>query len=42
MIQVTPEHPHTARVWKNDLKAFDQWEFEKFVVPPPDWGPRKS
>ena len=39
MIQVTPEHPHVPRVWKNDIKAFDQWEFERFVVPPPAWGP---
>jgi catechol 2,3-dioxygenase-like lactoylglutathione lyase family enzyme len=41
MIQVTPEQPHAARVWKNDIQAFDRWEFEKFVVPPPDWGPRR-
>lgn len=42
MIQVTPEHPHTPRVWANDLKAFDQWKFEKFLVPPPDWGPARK
>jgi catechol 2,3-dioxygenase len=40
MVQVTAEHPYTARVWKNDLDAFDQWHFEKFVVPRPDWGPK--
>lgn len=40
MVQVTPEHPYTPSVWENNLKAFDQWEFDKFVVPPPDWGPR--
>lgn len=42
MVQVTVDTPHTARVWDNDLKAFDQWEFEKFVVPPPAWGPSKQ
>ena len=42
MVQVTPDKPHTAAIWKNDLKAFDQWEFRKFVVEPPDWGPRKK
>lgn len=41
MVQVTPEHPYTPRVWANDLDAFDQWHFEKFLVPPPDWGPKK-
>jgi catechol-2,3-dioxygenase len=40
MVQVTPEQPHTPRVWKNDMKAFDQWHYEKFLVPPPDWGPK--
>lgn len=39
MLQVTPEKPHQASVWKNDLKAFDQWAFRHFVVDPPDWGP---
>ena len=42
MIQVTPQRPHIARVWANDLKAFDQWEFDKFLVPPPDWGPARK
>jgi len=41
MVQVTAEQPYTARVWKNDLDAFDQWHFRRFVVSPPDWGPRK-
>jgi catechol 2,3-dioxygenase len=26
-------------VWENTLEAFDQWRFERFLVPPPDWGP---
>ena len=42
MVQVTPGQPHEAKVWKNDLKAFDQWHFERFVVPPPDWGPKEK
>ena len=39
MVQVTPEQPYTSRVWRNDLAAFDQWHFDKFLVPPPAWGP---
>ena len=39
MVQVTQDLPYNARVWDNDLKAFDQWNFEKFVVAPPKWGP---
>ena len=42
MVQVTPAQPYTPRVWKNDLAAFDQWHFEKFVVPPPEWGPARQ
>lgn len=41
MVQVTPEHPYTPRVWENTREAFDQWNFEKFLVPPPNWGPSK-
>ncbi len=41
MVQVTPERPYTSRVWKNDLDAFDQWHFDKFVVPSPDWAPKQ-
>jgi catechol 2,3-dioxygenase len=41
MVQVTAEYPYTPSVWKNDLKAFDQWHFRKFLVPPPDWGPKQ-
>lgn len=40
MVQVTAEKPYTPRVWDNTLEAFDQWQFERFVVPPPDWGPK--
>lgn len=39
MVQITPQQPHTPRVWKNTLDAFDRWHFDKFVVPPPEWGP---
>lgn len=42
MRQITPAQPYEASVWKNDLHAFDQWEFDQFVVPPPDWGPHKQ
>ena len=42
MVQVTAAQPYTPRVWKNDLAAFDQWHFDKFVVPPPEWGPRPT
>lgn len=42
MIQIDEGHPHESRVWKNDIKAFDQWEFDKFVVPVPNWGSRKK
>jgi len=41
MVQVTEAQPYEARVWTNDLDAFDQWHFRRFLVPPPDWGPRK-
>lgn len=41
MVQVTAKTPYTPRVWENTLGAFDQWHFEKFVVPPPKWGPSK-
>ena len=41
MVQVTAEQPYEARVWKNDLDAFDQWHFRRFVVPRPDWGPKE-
>ncbi|PIF75261.1 catechol 2,3-dioxygenase [Variovorax sp. 54] len=42
MVQITPAQPYTPRVWKNDLAAFDQWHFDRFVVPPPEWGPRTA
>lgn len=40
MIQVTKETPHTARVWPNDIDGFDQWHYDRFLVPIPDWAPR--
>ncbi|HEV7367772.1 VOC family protein [Arenibaculum sp.] len=42
MTQVTEEAPYTPRVWANTLEAFDQWRFQRFVVAPPDWGPRED
>ncbi len=41
MVQITAANPYTPRVWENDLDAFDQWHFRKFLVPPPEWGPKK-
>lgn len=38
MTQVTEEKPYKPSVWENNLEAFDQWRFEKFLVPPPNWG----
>lgn len=40
MVQVTTDKPYTPRVWPMDLDGFDQWHFKRFLVPPPDWGPR--
>ncbi len=42
MVQVTADKPYEARVWKNDLDAYDQWHFKRFVVPAPAWGPREQ
>lgn len=41
MVQITVDKPYSPRVWENDLDAFDQWHFSKFLVPPPEWGPNK-
>jgi catechol 2,3-dioxygenase len=41
MVKITPERPYQPAVHPNTLDAFDQWHFKRFVVPPPDWGPRK-
>ena len=41
MVKITPERPYKPSVHPNTLDAFDQWHFKRFVVPPPDWGPRK-
>jgi len=36
MRQVTPEDPYEASVWNDDIDSFDQWQLEKFAVPPPE------
>jgi len=41
MVQITAEKPYVPHVWENNLDAFDQWHFRKFLVPPPDWGPKE-
>ncbi len=35
MRQITSEDPHAPSVWERNLDSFDQWRFERFVVPPP-------
>ncbi len=40
MVQIPKGTAHTAQVWPADLDGFDQWHFKRFLVPPPDWGPR--
>lgn len=42
MVQVTADKPYTPRIWKNDLDAFDQWHFKRFLVEPPQWGPAQK
>jgi len=42
MVQVDEDHPYSPRVWDNTLEAFDQWRFQRFVVPPPKWGPSED
>jgi catechol-2,3-dioxygenase len=36
MLQVTEDKPYEASVWNDDINSFDQWQLEKFVVPPPE------
>ncbi len=40
MVQIPKGTAHVPKVWPNDLDGFDQWHFKRFLVPPPDWGPR--
>ena len=35
MVQVTEDQPYEPSVWEDNLDAFDQWHFKKFVVDPP-------
>lgn len=35
MTQITPERPYEGKVWDRNIESFDQWRFERFVVPPP-------
>lgn len=35
MTQISAERPYEARVWERNIESFDQWRFERFVVPPP-------
>lgn len=35
MRQITAESPYEPGVWPRSVETFDQWHFERFVVPPP-------
>ncbi len=35
MEQIPLDKPHTAQTWERNIDSFDQWHFERFVVPPP-------
>ena len=35
MEQIPHEKPRDPEVWVRNIQSFDQWNFEKFVVPPP-------
>ena len=41
MVQITDAKPYVPRVWPNNLDAFDQWHYQRFLVPPPDWAPKQ-
>ena len=41
MVQITDAKPYTPKVWDNDIDAFDQWHFKRFLVSPPDWAPKE-
>ena len=36
MEQIPENEKYEPEVWKDDVGSFDQWNFEKFVVPPPE------
>ena len=43
MTQIDPEVGYESNVWPNDLDAFDQWHYKRFVVPvPEDWAPAEE
>ena len=35
MEQIPLDHPRDPQVWVRNIQSFDQWNFKKFVVPPP-------
>lgn len=35
MMQIDEHHPYEAKVWERSTETFDQYRFERFVVPPP-------
>jgi catechol-2,3-dioxygenase len=40
MTQIPKDRPHQPKVWPMNLDGFDQWHFKRFLVPPPEWGPK--
>lgn len=43
MTQIDPEVGYESNVWPNDLDAFDQWHYKRFVVPVPEgWAPAEE
>lgn len=36
MEQIPLDSRHVARTWERNIESFDQWRFERFVVPPPE------
>ena len=43
MTQIDPEVGYEAKVWPNDLDAFDQWHYKRFLVPVPEgWAPAEE
>lgn len=36
MLQISEDRPYEPQVWPDGIETFDQWNLERFVVPPPD------
>ncbi|MFP6828386.1 MAG: VOC family protein [Gammaproteobacteria bacterium] len=43
MTQIDPTIGYEAKVWPDDLDAFDQWHYKRFLVPVPEgWAPAEE